>query len=157
MTIRLGVHTIETARITESAIVLPKDNFRMKVWKKVYLAGWIFGLAVTLPGLLAFAYHTNPRTNVQQKTTAAGGQKAPAAETLRLNTLGVAHLNQGKSADAQKYFEQALEADPRFAAARMNLGIALLAQQKIEQARAALEEASANLPDDAYAWYNLGL
>src|SRR5262249_37313719 len=52
---------------------------------------------------------------------------------------------------------QALAADPEFAAAKMNLGISLLAQQKIEQAKAALEEASAKLPDNPYAWYNLGL
>jgi len=39
----------------------------------------------------------------------------------------------------------------------MNLGIAFLAQQKLEQSRAALEEATRKLPDDPYAWYNLGL
>jgi tetratricopeptide (TPR) repeat protein len=78
-------------------------------------------------------------------------------EALRLNTLGVAYMNQGKSTDAQKYFEQALAADKNFAQAQSNLGIALLAQQKLEQARAALETATAKLPDDPYAWYNLGL
>ena len=80
-----------------------------------------------------------------------------APEALRLNTLGVAHMNQGKSAEAQKNFEQALAADPNFAQARMNLGISLLAQQKLEQSRAALEEAANKLPDDPFAWYNLGL
>ncbi|HTZ47509.1 MAG TPA: FG-GAP-like repeat-containing protein [Verrucomicrobiae bacterium] len=80
-----------------------------------------------------------------------------ASEALRLNTLGVAHMNQGKSAEAQKNFEQALAADPNFAQARMNLGISLLAQQKLEQARAALEEAANKLPEDPFAWYNLGL
>jgi Flp pilus assembly protein TadD len=66
-------------------------------------------------------------------------------------------MNQGKSAEAQKVFEQALKVDPNFAQARLNLGISLLAQQKLEPARAALEEASRKLPDDPYAWYNLGL
>jgi len=84
-------------------------------------------------------------------------KKAPAGDALRLNTLGVAYLNQQKSAEAQKYFEQSLAADPDFAVAKMNLGIALLAQQKMEQARVALEEAASKLPDDPYAWYNLGL
>ena len=78
-------------------------------------------------------------------------------EALRLNTLGVAYMNQGKSADAQKYFEQALAADANFAQAQMNLGIALLAQQKLDAARAALESAANKLPDDPFAWYNLGL
>src|SRR5262245_60405577 len=129
----------------------------MKVAKKAPLRGWVFVVALALPGLFAFAHDSNPRANVRGQAAAAGGQKTPAEETLRLNTLGVAHLNQGKSADAQKYFERALAADKEFTAARMNLGISLLAQQKIEQARAALEEASAKLPNDAYAWYNLGL
>ena len=90
------------------------------------------------------------------KATSSGSEKI-SPEALRLNTLGVAHINQGKSADAQKYFEQALAMDASFAQARMNLGIALLAQQKLEQARATLEEAAGKLPDNPFAWYNLGL
>jgi tetratricopeptide (TPR) repeat protein len=90
-------------------------------------------------------------------TQAASDAQKIAPEALRLNTLGVAHMNQGKSAEAQKNFEQALAAEPNFAQARMNLGISLLAQQKLDQARAALEEAANKLPDDPYAWYNLGL
>jgi tetratricopeptide (TPR) repeat protein len=88
---------------------------------------------------------------------AVDAPKKVSPEALRLNTLGVAYMNQGKSADAQKYFEQALAADPDFAHAKMNLGISLLAQQKLEQARAALEQAAAKLPNDPYAWYDLGL
>ena len=80
-----------------------------------------------------------------------------SAEALRLNTLGVAFLNQQKGAEAQKYFEKALDLDPKFAVARVNLGIALLSQQKLEQGRAALEQAAAELPNDPYASYNLGL
>jgi tetratricopeptide (TPR) repeat protein len=88
---------------------------------------------------------------------AAPAPPSPSSELLRLNTLGVAYMNQQKGAEAQKYFERALSADPNFAAARLNLGVALLAQQKLEQARTALEEAAAKLPDDPFAWYNLGL
>src|ERR1700743_648870 len=43
------------------------------------------------------------------------------AQALRLNTLGVAYMNQQRSADAQKLFEQALQADPNFAVAKVNL------------------------------------
>ncbi|MBA0085604.1 MAG: tetratricopeptide repeat protein, partial [Acidobacteria bacterium Pan2503] len=96
----------------------------------------------------------------RQGETAAGKKperKPSAAEAYRLNTLGVAHLNQQRPADAQKYFEQALQADPKFAVARLNLGVALLGQQKLEAARAALTEATEQLPNDPYAWYNLGL
>ncbi|HYU23128.1 MAG TPA: FG-GAP-like repeat-containing protein, partial [Candidatus Dormibacteraeota bacterium] len=66
-------------------------------------------------------------------------------------------MNQQRPADAQKYFEQALEADPQFAVARLNLGVSLLAQQKLEPTQATLEAAAQQLPKDAYAWYNLGL
>src|SRR5215472_17359722 len=86
-----------------------------------------------------------------------GGAKAKPTEAYRLNTLGVAHMNQGRPTDAQKYFERALEADPKFAVARLNLGVALLGQQKLDAARATLEEATKQLPNDPYAWYNLGL
>lgn len=79
------------------------------------------------------------------------------AEAFRQNTLGVAYMNQQRPADAQKYFERALALDPQFEVARLNLGISLLAQQKLEPARTALAAASEKLPNDPYAWYNLGL
>src|SRR5262249_46300323 len=87
--------------------------------------------------------------------------KRPAASTnadaYRLNTLGVAHMNHQRPADAHKYFEQALAAEPKFSVARLNLGISLLGQQKLEPARVALLKAAEELPNDPYAWYNLGL
>jgi tetratricopeptide (TPR) repeat protein len=87
-------------------------------------------------------------------------EKSPtrnAAEAYRFNTLGVAYMNQQRPGDAEKYFTQALGADPNFEVARLNLGISLLAQQKLEPARTALAAAAAKLPNDPYAWYNLGL
>ncbi|PYX64432.1 MAG: hypothetical protein DMG78_30605, partial [Acidobacteria bacterium] len=97
---------------------------------------------------------------MQEKTAATkktGPSNSGTADAYRLNTLGVAYMNQQRPADAQKYFEQALEANPKFGVARLNLGISLLAQQKLEPARVALEAATQQLPKDAYAWYNLGL
>jgi Tfp pilus assembly protein PilF len=98
--------------------------------------------------------------SAQEKAAAAktpGPSGSRAADAYRLNTLGVAYMNQQRPADAQKYFEEALEADLKFSVARLNLGISLLAQQKLEPARAALEAATQQLPKDAYAWYSLGL
>ncbi|HET8967140.1 MAG TPA: FG-GAP-like repeat-containing protein, partial [Candidatus Acidoferrum sp.] len=43
------------------------------------------------------------------------------------------------------------------ALAKLNLGIAFLAQQKSDEAKGALLEASRKLPSDPYGWYNLGL
>jgi tetratricopeptide (TPR) repeat protein len=136
-----------------------KEFFRMKVrhWglRQLY---WSFAAAVLLlPGLVLFASHPYDRNSEQNAATTGSRKKAPAGDALRLNTLGVAYLNQGKAAEGQKYFEQALSADPEFTVAKLNLGIALLAQQKMEQALAALEEATAKLPINPYAWYNLGL
>src|SRR4029077_3745559 len=98
--------------------------------------------------------------SAQEKSAAtkkSGSSDGGIADAYRFNTLGVAYMNQQRPADAQKYFDQALEADPKFAVARLNLGVSLLGQQKLESARAALEAAAQQLPKDAYAWYNLGL
>jgi tetratricopeptide (TPR) repeat protein len=96
----------------------------------------------------------------QTQSSPAAQKAAPhidPAEAYRLNTLGVAYMNQQRPADAQKLFEQSLVADPQFEVARVNLGISLLAQQKLEAARAALAAAAEKLVQDPYAWYNLGL
>jgi len=98
-----------------------------------------------------------PPASVEKKTVASSDSAKLAPEALRLNTLGVAQMNQGKSADAQKLFERALAADPKFSGARLNLGVAMLAQQNVQLAREALEQATKELPNDPYAWYNLGL
>ena len=92
-----------------------------------------------------------------QTQSSPAAQKADPGEAYRLNTLGVAYMNQQRPADAQKLFEQSLAADPQFEVARVNLGISLLAQQKLEPARTALAAAAEKLPQDPYAWYNLGL
>src|SRR6266481_2247686 len=106
---------------------IQKEYSRMKArhWgsRRLY---WIFVAAVLpLPGLVLFASHRPGEENYQTASaTGARQKKAPAGDALRLNTLGVAYLNQQKSAEAQKYFEQSLAADPDFAVAKMNLGIA---------------------------------
>src|ERR1700739_223867 len=123
-------------------------KFAMEVSRRFVL--FLIGL-VLLPAIAIIpAGHLRaPRASSSQKP-AVDAPKKVSPEALRLNTLGVAYMNQGKSADAQKYFEQALAADPDFAQAKMNLGISLLAQQKLEQARAALEQGAGNIPHRAY-------
>ncbi len=118
----------------------------------------IFACSCLICGAAILSRSNSPsaqeKAAAEKKPGASGGG---IAEAYRLNTLGVAYLNQQRPADAQKYFEQALGADSKFGVARLNLGISLLAQQKLEPARAALEAAAQQLPKDAYAWYNLGL
>ena len=122
------------------------------------------GIVIGTCGALLFCAALGLRSGAnagQGKAKAADAKRAAgkpnAAEAYRFNTLGVAHMNQQRPADAQKYFEQALATDPKFAVARLNLGVALLGQQKLDAARADLEEATKQLPSDPYAWYNLGL
>lgn len=118
----------------------------------LFAASFLISAAAMLPR--ANRPHALPASGAAQQSSPA---KRDGQQALRLNTLGVAYLNQQRPVDAQKYFERALAADPQFAIARLNLGIALLAQQKPEDARASLLEATRLLPKDPYGWYNLGL
>lgn len=120
--------------------------------------GIVLGAGVLMCFGAAIGIQVAARTGHNQTAAAKKPErKHNASEAYRFNTLGVAHMNQQRPADAQKYFEQALEADPSFAVARLNLGVALLGQQKLEAARKALTEATEQMPNDPYAWYNLGL
>src|SRR5580704_5636300 len=118
----------------------------------------LFVFAIALLFVAAFAVRsmsTPPEPSHVSAETAA--PPSASSDALRFNTLGVAYMNQQKFADAQKYFEKSLAADPKFSIARVNLGVSLLSQQKLDPARAALEQATKELPNDPYAWYNLGL
>lgn len=124
-----------------------KSPFRAGVLVIVCLS--VYGVAATF---LRSRAAQSPRSSAHKSVTHEG-----ASEAYRLNTLGVAYMNQQRPVDAQKYFEQSLAADPKFEVARLNLGISFLAQQKLEPARAALLAATEKLPNDPFAWYNLGL
>ena len=81
-------------------------------------------LAVCLSSFFAAAAFLHSRA--PQSSSASAPQKAAPhidpAEAYRLNTLGVAYMNQQRPADAQKLFEQSLAADWQFEVARANLG-----------------------------------
>src|SRR5258708_17635749 len=68
------------------------------------------------------------------------------SEAARLNSIGVAYMNQQRFADAQKQFDSALKAQPDYAVAKLNLGSAPLSQQKLEHANTGLPGALAKLP-----------
>ncbi len=80
-----------------------------------------------------------------------------ANDAARLNNLGCAYMNQQLFEKGLKEFQQAVEADPKFAAAHLNEGVAYLNLQKIDEARAALEAALKLEPKIPNAWYSLGL
>ncbi len=93
---------------------------------------------------------------------AAFGLFAPTSqpnpiEAARLNNLGCAYMNQQLFEKGLNEFQQAAEADPKFAIARLNEGVAYLNLQKVDEAKAALEDALKQDPKSPNAWYSLGL
>ena len=66
-------------------------------------------------------------------------------------------MNQQLFEKGLKYFQQAAEADPKLAMARLNQGIAYLNLQKVDEAKAVLEDALKQDPKSPNAWYGLGL
>src|SRR5260221_12368748 len=92
--------------------------------------------SIAIPSLRSHANSARQKPQAASKAETKGNE----AEAFRNNTLGVAYMNQQKFAEAQKYFEKALAAYPNFAIARLNLGIALLSLQKLEDDRAPLEQ-----------------
>ena len=106
----------------------------------------------------------NPRTLLALLATFAAALVllAPAAqpnpiEAARLNNLGVAYMNQQLFEKGLKSFQQAWEADPKLAIARLNEGVAYLNLQRVDEAKAALEEALKQDPKNPNAWYGLGM
>ncbi len=82
------------------------------------------------------------------KLTALGylGQTTPNAS----NNVGVALLQQGRSAEAEQAFRKALDQDPTFFAARINVARALMTAGKLDRALEELEatrRADPDLPD----------
>ncbi|HWZ98732.1 MAG TPA: FG-GAP-like repeat-containing protein [Candidatus Dormibacteraeota bacterium] len=119
-------------------------------------AGLILAVAAVL---LVCALSAKLRAENGRRTEAAGqtAKSSSDSDAAKLNSVGVAYMGQQRFADAQKEFEAALAADGKYTLAKLNLGIALIAQQKSEAARAALTEATEKRPNDPYGWYNLGL
>src|SRR5579863_5115461 len=64
-----------------------------------------------------------------------------AIEAARLNNIGCAYMNQQLFEKGLKAFQQAAEADPKLAIARLNEGVAYLNLQKVDEAKASLEDA----------------
>src|ERR1035437_1597081 len=62
-------------------------------------------------------------------------------DAARLNILGVAYMNQQLCEKGLKSFQQAAEADPKLTIARLNERVAYLNLQKVNEAKAALEDA----------------
>src|ERR1700680_1549268 len=101
------------------------------------------GMLLAAFGLFATAPQTQPKVN--------------SVEAARMNNLGAAYMNQQLFEKGLKSFQQAAELDPKLTIARRNERIAFLNLQKIDEAKAALEDALKQDPKNPYAWYNVGL
>src|SRR5262245_54765001 len=101
--------------------------------------------AVALAGYFGFSFARGAQDDARLKRE----------QLYRLNNIGVALMEQFKHEDAVAQFKQALERDPNFAVARINLA---LAYYYLNDSRAAVEEARAGVklaPDNPNAHYAL--
>src|SRR5215216_3581676 len=84
-------------------------------------------------------------------------ESAAPAEAIRLNNLGVASMNQQKFEQGLQWFVKAAAADPTLVVARVNQAIALINLQRYDPARELLSSVTTTDPQNARAWYSLGL
>src|SRR5580692_5524546 len=105
--------------------------------------------------LAAVALLPRTKSTHAAASTRTAASPSDSSDALRFNTLGVAYMNQQKFADAQKYFEKSLAADPKFSIARVNLGVSLLSQQKLDPAIAAFKSALEAFPFHASAEFGI--
>ncbi len=107
----------------------------------------VFALAVRLvqAGRLGEAH--------QALAAAAVGRGRASAEVLRL--LAKLDLQAGRAAEALRTMKRALKADPGLPEARYELGVMLLANERLAEAATAFRKALADNPGDQRARFNL--
>ena len=81
---------------------------------------------------------------------------ARADFAIACNALGAAFQNQGRYGDAEKQYRLALQIDPKYPDAHLNLGICFRLQAKLDEAATHYRKAIQLKPDYAKAYNNLG-
>ena len=103
-----------------------------------------------LPDLRDFNY------SLDMRGTLTRGERGEVTEFIRLHTyLGTGRSMLGDPARAEAHFRIALSAYPGHTPARVNLGVALMNQQRQGEAREAFEQALAESPNDPVAKQHL--
>jgi len=124
-------------------------------WPRVSAFGFslsAFGLVLALGVLTGREAATYKNLKTLWTTTLA---RNPAAG-LAHNNLGTLLLEEGRPAEAEAHFRQALALQPKAADVSSNLGGALLAQGRFAEAIPPLQQAIKLQPDSAQAHNNLG-
>src|SRR5947208_220821 len=85
------------------------------------------------------------------------GTAARVAESVHLNNLGAAYMNQQQFARALNLFRRAAALNPKLEIVKINEGIALANLQKYGAATTILTALARNDHGNAHAWYMLGL
>src|SRR5580765_3822644 len=88
-----------------------------------------------------------------QRNGSGIAQRAPvgSTEAIQLNNRGVAEMNRGRGAQALELFRQAWQRDSSLFPARLNEGIALLNNQRFDEAKEVLLDATRRQPNSARA------
>ena len=107
-------------------------------------------IAIAVVGVAALGIFA---ANMQKAATSSPNP----SEAARLNNLGAAYMNQQLFEKGLKSFQEAAALDPGLQVAALNQGIALLNLARIDPAKALIESAVKNSPNDPHAWFNLGL
>ncbi|HWS53657.1 MAG TPA: FG-GAP-like repeat-containing protein [Pyrinomonadaceae bacterium] len=112
----------------------------------------------SVAALAAFAILAFSFARPSAPSSAQGGDSAGAREeAYRANNLGVALLEQFKHREGAEQFRRALKLDPRLAAARINLAVALYNVPELDAALKEAEAAAALAPEAPQPHYLLGL
>jgi len=90
-------------------------------------------------------------------TARPSAEPGNTTEAARLNSIGVALMNQQLTEKAAAEFAEAEKADPQSAIPLLNRGIALLYLEKLPEAEQELQQAARMAPNNPRVWYNLGL
>ena len=121
-------------------------------YQRIFLATcWLI-----IIGALTFAAHLQASAWKDSETLWTQALSRTIDNLMAELNLGESAYQQGKTSDAIKRFERALQIDPDRASVHSSLGVALLEKGRAEESLAHLQTAIALDPHDADAHYNLG-
>ncbi len=117
----------------------------------------IFGVVVASALMLGVLGRRSPAEpgNVAEPARAAASSVAPQIQTDR--NLGKAYYEQGKYTQASEQFQKVVASGHALATDYMDLGMALMQVNKLDQALGALSTASHMAPKSVAIHYNLGI